>query len=287
LHKWIRPLVIVGFIGWLTTSICVVSQIDLGLDQEISMPLDSYMQDYFKALSTHLDVGEPVYFVVKDSGLNMTAVDVQRRICGFAGCDIDSVVTQLYLSAKIANRTCIAAPSGSWLDDFYDWLSFSDEYTDCCFVDSEGNFCTSSGNSNSCFKCEPTFITMDNKKWPTQETFNKYFEFYLNDNPGVTCPKGGQPSYGTAVKRKVHANHSVISSSYFQIQTYHSVMRTSADYDNGIAAARMVAENTTTMLNSGDPNGPQEVFPYSVFYVFYEQYLTMWEDAITSLLLSA
>jgi len=34
----------------------------------------------------------------------MTAVDVQRRICGSAGCDIDSVVTQLYLSAKIANR---------------------------------------------------------------------------------------------------------------------------------------------------------------------------------------
>ncbi|XP_065576590.1 NPC intracellular cholesterol transporter 1-like isoform X2 [Artemia franciscana] len=284
LNKWIRPLVIVGFIAWLTTSICVVSQIDVGLDQEISMPLDSYMQDYFKALSTYLAVGAPVYFVVKDSGLNMTAVDVQRRICGSAGCDIDSVVTQLYLSAKIANRTYIAAPSGSWLDDFYDWLSFSDEYTGCCFVDSEGNFCPSSGDQYSCFKCEPTFTTIDNKQWPTQETFDKYFEFYLNDNPGMTCPKGGHPSYGTAVQREMYENQTVIRSSYFQ--TYHSVMRTSADYYNGMAAARIVAENITTMLNGGDPNGPHEVFPYSVFYVFYEQYLTMWEDVITSLLLS-
>lgn len=30
-------------------------------------------------------------------------------------------------------------------------------------------------------------------------------------------------------------------------------------------------------------SGPHDVFPYSIFYVFYEQYLTMWADTLTSL----
>lgn len=29
-----------------------------------------------------------------------------------------------------------------------------------------------------------------------------------------------------------------------------------------------------------------EVFPYSIFYVYYEQYLTMWRDTLTSLAIS-
>ena len=39
------------------------------------------------------------------------------------------------------------------------------------------------------------------------------------------------------------------------------------------------------MLNQNLETGDQEVnvFPYSIFYVFYEQYLTMWEDTLRSL----
>merc|ERR1719414_508795 len=41
-------------------------------------------------------------------------------------------------------------------------------------------------------------------------------------------------------------------------------------------------------INNGtdDPSKHVNIFPYSVFYVFYEQYLTMWHDTLKSLAIS-
>ena len=48
LSKPMRAIVVVVFFGWLCTSIALAPRIDVGLDQELSMPEDSYMLDYFK-----------------------------------------------------------------------------------------------------------------------------------------------------------------------------------------------------------------------------------------------
>ena len=66
-----------------------------------------------------------------------------------------------------------------------------------------------------------------------------------------------------------------------------------------IRMARLLADNITETINNGDlierfdrPTVDQDrsterpkvnVFPYSIFYVFYEQYLTMFEDTLRSL----
>ena len=66
-----------------------------------------------------------------------------------------------------------------------------------------------------------------------------------------------------------------------------------------IRMARLLADNITKTINNGDliersdrPTVDQDrlterpkvnVFPYSIFYVFYEQYLTMFEDTLQSL----
>ena len=47
LHKWVRPLVIVGFAGWFCAALAVTPRLDVGLEQDISMPDDSYVLDYF------------------------------------------------------------------------------------------------------------------------------------------------------------------------------------------------------------------------------------------------
>ena len=47
LSKPVRAIVVVVFFGWLCASIAVAPDIDVGLDQELSMPGDSYMLDYF------------------------------------------------------------------------------------------------------------------------------------------------------------------------------------------------------------------------------------------------
>jgi Niemann-Pick C1 protein len=61
----IRPLVIFLFFTWLATSIALIPCVKIGLEQNIAMPKDSYMIDYFSALKEYFAVGPPVYFIIK------------------------------------------------------------------------------------------------------------------------------------------------------------------------------------------------------------------------------
>lgn len=66
--------------------------------------------------------------------------------------------------------------------------------------------------------------------------------------------------------------------------TYHTPLKTSRDYYTALEQARRISENMNEMFKK---NGKDvEAFPYSTFYVFYEQYLTMWTDVAISLGLS-
>ena len=47
LSKPMRAIVMVVFFGWLCASIALTPRVEVGLDQELSMPEDSYMLDYF------------------------------------------------------------------------------------------------------------------------------------------------------------------------------------------------------------------------------------------------
>lgn len=73
--------------------------------------------------------------------------------------------------------------------------------------------------------------------------------------------------------------------------TYHTILKTSADYYEALRSARTISRNITQMIQANlrlsgvaeDEIDQISVFPYSVFYVFYEQYLTMWPDTIQSM----
>jgi Niemann-Pick C1 protein len=66
---------------------------------------------------------------------------------------------------------------------------------------------------------------------------------------------------------------------------FHTVLKTSEDYYEAMRWARRLGDNITEMMNSdeSDTSKHVNVFPYSIFYVFYEQYLTMVEDTAYSL----
>lgn len=70
LHHHVRPIVIFIFFTWLATSIALLPYVKIGLEQEITMPKDSYMIDYFSALKEYFAVGPPVYFVIKQGQCN-------------------------------------------------------------------------------------------------------------------------------------------------------------------------------------------------------------------------
>ena len=67
--------------------------------------------------------------------------------------------------------------------------------------------------------------------------------------------------------------------------TYHTILRTSKDFYSSLIEARVICDSITETLSSIG-QGHVEVFPYSIFYVYYEQYLTMWRDVIVSLSIS-
>lgn len=137
MNKINRAVIMVIFFGWLCLSIALMPHIEIGLDQELSMPEDSFVLKYFKYLKDFLNIGPPMYFVLK-GGLNFTQFDTQNMICSGQYCDTDSLVTQVYVASKLSNVTYIGKPSSSWLDDYFDWTSIS---TCCKYNSSSGGFC--------------------------------------------------------------------------------------------------------------------------------------------------
>lgn len=67
--------------------------------------------------------------------------------------------------------------------------------------------------------------------------------------------------------------------------TYHTILRTSKDFYSSLIEARVISDSISKTLSEAG-YGDVEVFPYSIFYVYYEQYLTMWRDVLVSLSIS-
>lgn len=148
----------------------------------------------------------------------------------------------------------------------------------------------------TCFtvtSCSPCQIARTNNGRPNSSDFEHYLSFFLRDNPDDQCAKGGHAAYSRAVNYNVdRSGVTQVNASYFM--AYHTILKTSADYTEALRAARKISLNVTETIRAKMRlNGISEtkvteveVFPYSVFYVFYEQYLTMWPDTLKSMGLS-
>ncbi|KAI1902029.1 hypothetical protein AGOR_G00040500 [Albula goreensis] len=272
LKEWVRPIVVAVFVAMLSFSIAVTNKVEIGLDQKLSMPDDSYVLEYFKNLSAYLHTGPPVYFVVED-GHDYRTTEGQNSVCGGVGCNNNSLVQQVYTASLISNYTKIGFTPSSWLDDYFDWVK---PQSSCCrYFNSTGAFCNASVVDPSCVHCRP--LTPEGKLRPTGEDFMRFLPMFLSDNPNPKCGKGGHAAYSSAV---VLTNKKTdVGATYFM--TYHTILKTSPDFIDAMKMARELADNIThTMGPAGKGN---RVFPYSVFYVFYEQYLTIAYDTAFNL----
>lgn len=278
LNKWTRRGVVVFFFSWLYLSITVVPKISIGLDQQLAMPEDSHVLKYFQFLNEYLSIGPPMYFVVKE-GLNYSETNTQNLICGGKYCNSDSLSTQIFIAAQQPNITYIAKPASSWLDDYIDWT----QLPGCCkHFPSNNSFCP-----HKTFRCKDCKIGANEFGRPSSLDFEKYVPYFLQDNPDASCAKAGHAAYGQGVKYRLDGqnNYSNVGASYFM--AYHSILKTSKDYYESMKAARKISANITDMINhqlkSKNITDDIEVFPYSIFYVFYEQYLTMWPDTLSNI----
>ncbi|XP_015905178.1 NPC intracellular cholesterol transporter 1 [Parasteatoda tepidariorum] len=276
MKDFVRCIVLLIFSGWLCLSISVLEKIDVGLDQKLSMPEDSYVLKYFTYLEKYLSVGPPVYFVVKD-GYNYTSPDDQNNLCSVSYCIRESLVAQVSDASLFSNSTYIAHPPMDWLDNYFSW---SLDGTGCCrvFKNDSTTFCPSTEPADDCDECAITDTTYFR---PTSEKFMPYLLHFLNENPSPKCPSGGHAGFAGALEIK---NETLGATHYM---TYHTILRNSEDYTEALRWARIIADNITTTLHKFHASDPKaEVFPYSIFYVFYEQYLTVTKDCVINILIS-
>ncbi|KAM7541010.1 hypothetical protein Aperf_G00000046447 [Anoplocephala perfoliata] len=294
LSKWVRALLFILFLGWICFCITIIpGGIQIGLDQKLSMSLDSYVLEYFEALSSLLAVGPPVYFVVTE-GHNFDSPRGQNQICSRPGCDPNSLVYTM--KQRIATKDYrISNPLMSWVDDYTLWS----KYPRCCSVYPNSSTFCDDRNGTSCQKC------------PLQEErlygqpFNTLLPNFLGRIPGPECPYGGKAQYGSAViiSNGTGGHGPRVLTSHFA--AHHTVLRTTEDYIEAIRKAHQVSDEFGSRWAKEDelngdpkltvtesiskliskPKGPQpnSVFPYSKFYVFYEQYLNIVHETVVQM----
>ena len=296
MNRHVRPTVIFLFITWLATSIALLPYVKVGLEQTITMPKDSYMIDYFSALKEYFAVGPPVYFVIKPGknhrkkwsdkqidiffilGINYANINASNMICASAGCSPQSMANQLGFASFHPADTRIAQIGTTWLDDYYDWLRHRGTTPCCRLYNTTGAFCSTNAPLHAkCHVCTRSTT----REGLTGEEFRRLLPYFLKDNPNLKCAKGGHAAHGSSVA--LFSENQTVETSL--IMGYHSLLISSNDFIEAMQQAYVLTDNITRTLQSAGYN--VEIFPYSIFYVFYEQYLTIWHDALMNLSLSA
>ncbi|EAQ85260.1 hypothetical protein CHGG_09274 [Chaetomium globosum CBS 148.51] len=250
LGKKTKAAIIAIFLGIFAAAVALLPEVELGLDQRVAIPDDSYLIPYFNDLYDYFDSGPPVYFVTR--GFNGTEREQQQKICSrFTTCEQLSLTNILEQERKREEVSYIASPTAGWMDDFFQWLNPDNEQ--CC-VD---------GRKPCFWRRDPTWnISMAGM--PEGDEFVHYLERFLTAPTTEDCPLAGQASYGSAVV--VDADHTTIRASHFRAM--HSPLRSQDDFIKAYASARRIARDVSASTGLS-------VFPYSIFYVFFDQYATI------------
>lgn len=98
----VRMVVLLLFGAWFCSSLAVLDKIHIGLEQDLTMPEDSYMINYFNFYQKYFVTGPPTYFMITN-GLNYSDSTVQRTLCTQNKCDADSLPSILGLLSKRPN----------------------------------------------------------------------------------------------------------------------------------------------------------------------------------------
>lgn len=233
-------------------------------DQRVALPRKSYLVDYFNALDSYLQVGPPVYFV--EEGMDVTHHPAQQAVCGrFSTCFEYSIGNLLEAERKRPQSSHLAEPPSIWLDDFFQWLNPT--LSSCCRVKKRdpNTFCRPEASE---FACKPCYedakdewnITMEGL--PEGDDFIRYLNHWLESPANEDCPLGGKAGYASAIS----VDNDIVKASHFR--TYHTPLKNQDDYINALAAGKRVAKDLSQSTGG-------EIFPYSIFYVYFEQYATI------------
>jgi len=250
LGRKVKVAVVVIFLGIFTAGISLFPEVSLGLDQRDAIPEDSYLIPYFNDLYEYFDSGPPVYFVTRE--LNATQREHQQQLCSrFTTCQQESLTNVLEQERKRPNTSYIASNAASWIDDYLRWLD--PELEKCCIE-----------NGKTCFADHDPEWNITMYGMPEGDEFVHYLQKWLSAPTDADCPLGGKAGYSNAVV--VDSERDTIPASNFRAS--HTPLKGQADFINAYASARRISDGLKETTGI-------DVFPYSVFYIFFDQYSTI------------
>ncbi|KAF6148392.1 hypothetical protein GIB67_036607, partial [Kingdonia uniflora] len=282
--RGVKIVVIAVFIGFTFASIALCTRIEPGLDQKIVLPRDSYLQGYFNNVSEYLRIGPPVYFVVKNYNYSSDSKHT-NQLCSISQCDSNSLLNEISRTSLIPESSYIAKPAASWLDDFLVWMS--PEAFGCCRKFTNGTYCPpndqppccspdegSCGLGEVCKDCTTCFRHSDlHNDRPSTAQFREKLPWFLESLPSADCAKGGHGAYTNSVDLKGYGSGTVQASEF---RTYHTPLNKQSDFVNALRAARDFSSRVSNSLKI-------EIFPYAMFYIYFEQYLEIWRTALINI----
>ncbi|KAL1827885.1 hypothetical protein ACET3Z_006297 [Daucus carota] len=280
----VKAVVITVFVALSLASIALCTRIQPGLEQQVALPRDSYLQGYFNDLSEYLRVGPPLYFVVKDYNYSSKS-EHTNQLCSISQCDSNSLLNEISRASLTPKTSYIAKPAASWLDDFLVWMS--PEAFGCCRKFVNNSYCPPDdqppccspdegpcGFGGVCKDCTTCFLHSDlyNDR-PSTVQFREKLPWFLSALPSADCAKGGHGAYTSSVDLTGYESGIILASEF---RTYHTPLNKQDDFVNSMRAARDFCSKISRSLKIN-------VYPYSVFYIFFEQYLDIWETALINI----
>ncbi|KAL4425013.1 hypothetical protein ABPG77_002898 [Micractinium sp. CCAP 211/92] len=276
------------FVGAFLLSCAMLPRLEKGLEQSVALPRDSYLQRYYEDVFASLRVGPPVMFVVEGLNVSEASRDVNRT-CSVAGCDPDSLLNQVSAAARAPWSSRLATPAASWLDDFLTWAS--PEIPQCCRAFANGTRCPPPDQPpcagplppEACSECATCFAPGELPGGrPTLAQFQEKLPWFLDSLPSAACAKGGAGAYSDAIQFNASdptgvaglGEAGLVAASSFR--SNYVVLSRQADFIAALQAVRGLAARLSSALGL-------RVYPYSVFHIFFEQYLSIAGEALALL----
>lgn len=234
-------------------------------------PTNTSIREFLEFDSQVNEIGPPVYFVITGGldfsiNLNRILIDTEYEW---------SIPNQILRAGKFSlNNYIHPTDVNSWWNDFQNWL----KTPECCRrTVTDSKLCQpGEQNLNECYFCD--IIIDSHKKNPTKQ-FYFYLSQFLLTKPAKECPYGGIGRYQGKV------NGLSKNGIDYVIKGFHTVLQTTEDHIRALQSARNLCANMTQMahtylgmlgLISSDEIAKFQIFPYSPFYMFYDQYLEIW-----------
>ncbi|OQR84432.1 resistance-Nodulation-Cell Division (RND) superfamily [Achlya hypogyna] len=295
----VKAVVVSVFAVCTGLSIYSVESLEQGLDNADAMPSSSYLIDYFDTINEALETGPPIFYIV-ESGYNgnptfdyanmstVPAFCTSKEFCHAQS--VPSIVSALGNTGLSAVTHTSPGVVHSWMDDFWPFVGAQSE---CCRVDaasgnylplnaSDAAYMAARANASTCLPLTATAPPV-----PASD-FMSLFRIFASANAGPLCSHGGGSIYRGQFSiddapipvlganspglplRNPRAGTAVTAASYMAISTANP---TQGDYIESYKQARRAAAYMS------EHSGVQ-VWVYSIFFCFFDQYLTIVHDTL-------